>query len=101
MHTLFNPLNAELNPICHLLAILAHLILHVGKIGVKSLSHGTMAKNSRELIYPFTYEFIHTFSSYNVAQLYRHTGYRLLWGVLQTILHAGIYIQADLACPLA
>ena len=30
-----NPLNAELNPICHLLALLgAHLILHVGKIRV-------------------------------------------------------------------
>jgi hypothetical protein len=31
-----NPLNAELNPVCHLLALLgAHLILHVGKIRVK------------------------------------------------------------------
>jgi hypothetical protein len=30
-----NPLNAELNPICHLLALLgAHLILHIGRIGV-------------------------------------------------------------------
>jgi len=33
----FNPLNAELNPICHLLALLgAHHILHVGRIRVKS-----------------------------------------------------------------
>ena len=32
----FNPLNAELNPICHLLALLgAHLILHVSRIRVK------------------------------------------------------------------
>ena len=31
----FNPLNAELNPICHLLALLgAHHILHVGRIRV-------------------------------------------------------------------
>jgi len=31
-----NPLNAELNPICHLLALLgAHPILHVGGIRVK------------------------------------------------------------------
>jgi len=31
-----NPLNAELNPICHLLALLeAHHILHVSKIRVK------------------------------------------------------------------
>jgi len=29
--TVFNPLNAELNPICHLLALLgAHHIFHVG-----------------------------------------------------------------------
>jgi len=26
-----NPLNAELNPICHLLALLAHHILHVSR----------------------------------------------------------------------
>ena len=31
----FNPLNAELNPICHLLALLgAHLIIHVSRIRV-------------------------------------------------------------------
>ena len=34
----FNPLNAELNPICYLLALLgAHHFLHVSKIRVKSL----------------------------------------------------------------
>jgi len=33
----FNPFNAQLNPICHLLALLgAHHILHVGRIKVKS-----------------------------------------------------------------
>jgi len=33
---LFNPLNAELNPICHFLALLgAHHILHVSRIRVK------------------------------------------------------------------
>jgi hypothetical protein len=32
----FNPLNAELNPICHLLALLGHHILHVSRIRVKS-----------------------------------------------------------------
>jgi hypothetical protein len=32
-----NPLNAELNPICHLLALLgAHHILHVSRIRVKN-----------------------------------------------------------------
>ena len=35
----FNPLNAELNPICHLLALLgAHHILHVSRIRVKVLT---------------------------------------------------------------
>ena len=32
----FNPLNAELNPICHLLALLGvHQFLHVSRIRVK------------------------------------------------------------------
>ena len=35
-----NPLNADLNPICHLLALLgAHHILHVSRIRVKTLLH--------------------------------------------------------------
>jgi hypothetical protein len=34
--SVFNPLNAELNPNCHLLELLgAHPILHVGRIRVK------------------------------------------------------------------
>jgi hypothetical protein len=34
--TVFNPLNAELNPICHLLALLgAHPIFYVSRIRVK------------------------------------------------------------------
>ena len=34
--SVFNPLNAELNPICHLLTLLgAHHILHVSRIRVK------------------------------------------------------------------
>jgi len=34
----FNPLNAELNPICYLLALLeAHHILHVSRIRVNKL----------------------------------------------------------------
>jgi hypothetical protein len=34
--TVLNPLNAELNPLCHLLALLrAHPILHVSRIRVK------------------------------------------------------------------
>ena len=33
----FNPSNPELNPICYLLALLAHHFLHVSRIMVKSL----------------------------------------------------------------
>ena len=35
----FNPLNAELNPLCYLLALLAHHFLQVSRIRVKSLTH--------------------------------------------------------------
>ena len=39
---LFNHLNAKLNPICHLLALLvAHHILHISRIRVKVKTHGT------------------------------------------------------------
>ena len=33
-----NPLNLELNPICYLLALLAHHFLHVSRIRIKSLT---------------------------------------------------------------
>ena len=33
-----NPLDAELNPICYLLALLTHHFLHVSRIRVKSLT---------------------------------------------------------------
>jgi len=35
---LFKPLNPELNPICYLLALLAHHFLHLNRIKVKSLT---------------------------------------------------------------
>jgi hypothetical protein len=35
-HDIINPLNTELNPICHLLALLGtHHILHISRIRVK------------------------------------------------------------------
>jgi hypothetical protein len=41
----FNPLNAELNPICHLLALLeAHPILHVSRVRVKAQMFGEQQK---------------------------------------------------------
>jgi len=36
--TAINPLKPELNPICYLLALLAHHFLHVSRIRVKSLT---------------------------------------------------------------
>jgi len=45
MVVLFNPLNAELNPICHLPALLgAHHILRVSRIRVKDMQ-GTKLLN--------------------------------------------------------
>ena len=41
MGQVFNPLNAKLNPICYLLALLAHHFLHVSRIRVKSSSRPT------------------------------------------------------------
>jgi hypothetical protein len=46
-----NPLNAKLNPICHLLALLgAHPILHVSRIRVKCLWPISLWAVSRELL---------------------------------------------------
>ena len=36
--TFINPLNPELNPICYLLALIAHHFLHVRRIRVKLLT---------------------------------------------------------------
>jgi len=47
-----NPLNAELNPICYLLALLAHHFLHLSRIRVKSLT-------LRLLIYIYIYIYIY------------------------------------------
>jgi len=54
MHSLptFNPLNAELNPICHLLASLGtHHILHVSRLRVNLLDlHYLNFTNSKTLL---------------------------------------------------
>ena len=58
-----NPLNAELNPICYLLALLAHYFLHVNRIRVKSLT--------LRLLMPhiYIYIYIYDISSLRVNQL--------------------------------
>jgi len=50
-----NPLNAELNPICYLLALLAHHFLHVSRIRVKSLTLRLL----------MSYIYIYTWSTYS------------------------------------
>ena len=63
---LINPLNAELNPICHLLALLgAHHILHVGRIRVKCLyeMHGATMKNVKRIMYYFRFTLFHVLYS--------------------------------------
>jgi hypothetical protein len=44
MHNI-NTLKTQLNPICHLLALLAHPILHVSRIRVKHLSFAQYSWN--------------------------------------------------------
>jgi len=53
MSQFINPLNAALNPICHLLALLgAHHILHVSRIRVKSYFTSSMLNMFWTLIHP-------------------------------------------------
>ena len=63
---MFNPLNAELNPICYLLALLgAHHFLHVSRIRVKSLTLRLL------ISYIYIYIYIYDISSLRVNLLKR------------------------------
>jgi hypothetical protein len=53
----FNPFNAELNPICYLLSLLAHHFLHVSRITVKSLT--------LRLLMSYIYIYIYMWSTYS------------------------------------
>ena len=54
----FNPFNPELNPICYLLALLAHLFLHVSRIRVKALYLLYVSFYSWNFVRLFLWEFI-------------------------------------------
>ena len=54
----FNPLNPELNPICYLLALLAHHFLHVNRVRVKSLTLRLL------MSYIYIYIYIYIWSAY-------------------------------------
>ena len=53
--TFINPLNAELNPICHLLALLGVHFLHVSRIRVKSLTPRLLMSHTHTHIYIYIY----------------------------------------------
>ena len=55
----FNPLNPELNPICYLLALLAHHFLHVSRIRVKSLTFRLLMSYIYICIYIYIYIYIY------------------------------------------
>ena len=73
----FNPLNAELNPICHLLALLgAHHILHIGRIRVKnrasSIQDGCTA--TLQMLH-----FIYFFSTNISTEYFKHAAHSLFF----------------------
>ena len=59
----FNPLNAELNPICYLLALLAHHFLHVSRISVKSLTLRLLMSHTHT--HTHTHIYIYIWSAYS------------------------------------
>ena len=69
---LFNPLNAELNPICHLLALLgAHHILHVTRIRVNSSSLSKALKTETMLkVFSILFRSSHSFSFVTVRHYF-------------------------------
>ena len=62
----FNPLNAELNPICHLLALVgAHHILHVSRVRVNTYSSLLFIKTGKKLTHK---GFLYVFDAFFVTQ---------------------------------
>ena len=68
----FNPLNAELNPICYLLALLAHHFLHVSRIMVKSLT--------LRLLMSYIYIYIYIYMEHQFLMFLDHTQRRTTVG---------------------
>ena len=55
LKNIINPLKPELNPICYLLALLAHHFLHVSRIRVKSLTFRRLMSYIYKYIYIYIY----------------------------------------------
>jgi hypothetical protein len=64
---LFNPLSPELNPICYLLALLAHDFLHVTRIMVKSLTLMLL------MLYIYIYIYIYIYMEHLFLMFLDHT----------------------------
>ena len=62
-----NPLNPELNPICYLLALLAHHFLHVSRMRVKSLTL------RRLMSYIYIYIYIYIYMEHPFLMFLEHT----------------------------
>ena len=60
-----NPLNPELNPICYLLALLAHHFLHVSRIRVKLLNF--------RLLMSYIYIYIYIYMEHPFMMFLDHT----------------------------
>jgi len=69
------PLNAELNPICYLLALLgAHNFLHVSRIRVKSLTLRLL------MSYTYIYVYIYIYMEHKFLMFLDHTQRRTIVG---------------------
>jgi len=69
MNNLFNLLNAELNSICHLLALLgAHHILHVSRIRVNTFLQFRLSICIYSLFYilPYSQYVVHNVANYSL-----------------------------------
>ena len=70
-----NPLNAELNPICHLVALLGvHHFLHVSRIRVKSLTFRLL------MSYIYIYIYIYIYMEHLFLMFLDHTQRRTTVG---------------------
>ena len=69
-----NPLNPELNPICYLLALLAHNFLHVSRIRVKSLTIRLL------MSYIYIYIYIYIYMEHLFLMFLDHTQRRTTVG---------------------
>ena len=66
LHLSFNPLNAGLNPICHLLALLGvHHFLHVSRIRVKSLTLRLLMSHTHTHTHTHTHIYIYIWSTHS------------------------------------